>query len=85
VRKTLEIPDSVHRRAKVKAAELGIPLSRFVTEAIEQKLASYVIPGEKPWMRGFGKLRHLHEENKRIDRIIEEEFGQIEPAPGEPV
>ena len=30
-------------------------------------------------MKGFGALRHLHEENLRIDRIIEEEFEQIEP------
>jgi hypothetical protein len=30
-------------------------------------------------MEGFGKLRHLHKENVRIQRIIDEEFEQIEP------
>lgn len=31
-------------------------------------------------MTGFGGLSHLHEENMRIDKLIEEEFGQIEKA-----
>ena len=75
---TLEIPDKVFRRAKAKAAERGIPLRQFVTEAVEDKLAGP--PAEdKPWMKHFGGLRHLHEENLRIDKLIEEEFGQIEP------
>jgi len=34
---------------------------------------------DKPWMKGFGALRHLHEENVRIQQIIDEEFEQIEP------
>jgi len=29
-------------------------------------------------MKSFGKLRHLHKETERINRIIEEEFEQIE-------
>ena len=34
---------------------------------------------DKPWLEHFGKLRDLHLETVRINRIIEEEFGQIEP------
>jgi hypothetical protein len=49
-----------------------------VSEALAEKLNSPVSE-EKPWMKAFGKLRHLHEEPARIDRIIEGEFGQIEP------
>ncbi len=30
------------------------------------------------WMKTFGKLRHLHRETARINRIIGEEFHQIE-------
>ena len=30
-------------------------------------------------MKSFGKLRHLHKETLKINRIIEEEFGKIEP------
>ena len=76
---TLEIPDPVFRKAKVKAAERGIPLRQFVTEAVEEKLAAAAVTTGKPWMKAAGKLRHLHEETLRIERIIEEEFEQIEP------
>ena len=76
---TLEIPDPIFRRAKSKAAEQGIPLRQFVTEAVEDKLAANAKPEDKPWMTAFGKLRHLRKETARINRIIEEEFEQIEP------
>ena len=76
---TLEIPDPVFRQAKAQAAERGIPLRQFVTEAVQDKLANTKKPGEKPWIAGFGALRHLHKDNLRIQRIIDEEFGQIEP------
>ncbi len=76
---TLEIPDPVFRKAKVKAAERGIPLRQFVTEAVEEKLAAAPATAAKPWMKAFGKLHHLHKETQRIDRLIEKEFGQIEP------
>ena len=76
---TLEMPDSLFRRAKSVAAERGIPLRQFVTEAVEEKLAAARAQADKAWMKGFGKLRHLHEENVRIQRIIDEEFEQIEP------
>ena len=75
---TVELPDSIARRAEEKAAELGIPLSEYLEQALEEKLRAKLI-ADKPWMAGFGALRHLHEENERIDRIIEEEFEQIEP------
>jgi hypothetical protein len=75
---TLEIPDNVFRRAKSKAAERGIPLRQFVTEAVEQKLRELPPNGEKPWMRHIGKLKDLHKETKRIDRIIEETFETID-------
>jgi hypothetical protein len=79
VKTTLEIPDPIFRKAKAKAAERGIPLRQFVTEAVEDKLAATGKSGEKLWMKGFGALRHLHKENLRIQQIIDEEFGQIEP------
>ena len=76
---TLEIPDPVFRKAKVKAAERGIPLRQFVTEAVEEKLATGPPRVDKPWMKAFGQLRHLHKENVRIQKLIDEEFGRIEP------
>lgn len=73
---TLEFPDPVFRKAKARAAERGIPLRQFVTEAVEDKLR---IESEKPWMKTIGGLRHLHKENVRIQRIIDEEFEKIDP------
>ena len=75
---TLEIPDPIFRRAKSLAAERGIPFRQFVTEAVRDKLASDAKAGERPWMAAFGKLRHLRKETARINRLIEEEFEQIE-------
>ena len=76
---TLEIPDGVFRRAKSKAAERGIPLRQFVTEAVEDKIKAEERPGIKPWMQGAGGLRRLRKETARINRLIEEEFEKIEP------
>ena len=79
VKTTLEIPDSIFRRAKSVAAERGIPLREFVTEAVQEKLASQTKPVDKPWAKLAGGLKHLHKETQRINRIIEEEFEKIEP------
>ena len=75
---TLEIPDSVFRRAKSVAARRGIPLREFVTEAVKDKLADADKAADKPWMAAFGKLRRLRKETARINRRIEEEFEQVE-------
>ena len=75
---TIEIEDTLFRRAKSAAAERGIPLRALVSEALTDKL-SLAARKDKPWMKSFGKLRHLHEETARINRIIEEEFGQVDP------
>jgi hypothetical protein len=75
---TLEIPDTVFRKAKAKAAEKGIPLRQFVTEAVEEKLRATTTEA-KPWMKMVGGLKHLKKENARINRLIEEEFEKIEP------
>ena len=76
---TLEIPDPIFRRAKSVAAQRGIPLRAFVTEAVEEKLAASLKREEKPWVRLAGGLKHLHKETVRINRIIKSEFEKIEP------
>jgi hypothetical protein len=74
---TLEIPDFLFRRAKSVAAERGIPLRQFVTEAVQEKLK--LSSQEKPWMKHLGKLKHLRKENREIEKRIEEAFEQIDP------
>ena len=76
---TLEIPDSIFRRAKSVAAERGIPLREFVTEGVKEKLATNAKTGSKPWVRLMGRLRHLHNETERINRLIEESSEKIDP------
>jgi len=78
VKTTLEIPDFLFRRAKSIAAQRGIPLRQFVTEAVQEKLTK-AGPAEKPWMKHLGKLKHLHRERKEIERRVEETFEQIDP------
>jgi hypothetical protein len=76
---TLEIPDAVIRRAKANAAQRGIPLGQFVTEAVEEKLRAGSCPPDKPWLHLAGQLRHLSDETVNVNRTIEMEFERIEP------
>ncbi len=73
---TLEIPDFLFRRAKSVAAERGIPLRQFVTEAVQEKLR--LSSQERPWMKHVGKLKHLHKETKQLEKRIEEAFEQVD-------
>jgi hypothetical protein len=79
---TIEIPDSVFRKAKASAAEQGIPLRRFVTNAVERELESRskrtLEENRKALRELAGGLSHL-KDHKRIRAIIEEEFEKIEP------
>ncbi len=79
---TLEIPDPLFRRAKAKAAERGQTLKQLVTEALQEKLAGDVRgrrSREPDWMQGFGRLRRLRRETRRIQARIDERFEVIEP------
>lgn len=75
---TLEIPDPIFRRAKSAAAQRGIALRAFVTEAVEEKLASTPEKEQKPWVRLAGGLKHLHKETLRINGVIQREFEGID-------
>ena len=82
VKTTIEIPDPLFRRAKSSAAERGQSLKELVTEALQEKLsgrAGKTPRGEPAWMQGFGGLRRLHKETRRIEARIEELFEVVEP------
>ena len=80
VKTTIELPDALFRKAKAAAAERGESLKHFFTEAVSDRLRRQSDPGNlvKPWESAFGGLRDLHKESKRIDKVIADEFGQIE-------
>jgi hypothetical protein len=75
---TLEIPDAIFRRAKAKAAEQNVPLRRFVSDAVAEKLAAKSGGGEKARRKLAGNLRHLRSETARINQLMDQEFEQIE-------
>lgn len=75
---TIEVPDALFRQAKSMSAQRGIPLRVFVSEALQEKL-SRSGGDDRPWMKAFGQLRSLHQETMKIDQIIQQEFGHIEP------
>ena len=81
---TVEIPDVLFRKAKAAAAERGVPLKDLFTQAVREHLhrgagdSSRDKPSAPTWMNAFGGLRSLHKETKRINRVLEQEFGQIE-------
>jgi predicted transcriptional regulator len=75
---TLEISDSLFRRAKTLAASRRILFRALVSQALADELRSQRDNNKKPWMTSFGKLRHLHNETTRINRIIQQEFDQID-------
>ena len=79
---TIEISDTLFRRVKATAAERGMSLKDFFTEALTQQLkASQLrsVGADPAWMDAFGKLGHLRAENKRVMRAVEAEFEMIEP------
>jgi hypothetical protein len=58
----------------------GKSFKTFLEEAVSDRLRTNVQPAKQaePWRAAFGGLQHLHRENKRIERIIEEEFAKID-------
>lgn len=77
---TIEIPDHLLRQIKTLSAEHGFSLRQFVTQALLDRVNwMKKQKTEKPWMKAFGALKHLHQENKKIAKEIEEEFSRIDP------
>ena len=67
---TIDLPDLLFRKAKATAAERGISLKTFITEAVETRLSSPPPTGGpviKPWMK------ILHE----LPRVSKEVLGEI--------
>ena len=80
---TLDLSAAALRQAKVVAADRGVTLKQFVTEALDEKLRRASAPttsgrnAEPPWMAGFGALADLRDENRRIASLIEDEFEKL--------
>jgi hypothetical protein len=79
VKTTLEIPETVIRRAKARAAATGQTLTRLVTEALTEKLAKPTARAHRPWMRLAGAFKNDCAESHRILHRIDAEFEVFEP------
>lgn len=76
---TLELPDTLLRRAKATAAARGQTMTSYVKSALEAKLAGDAeAETEKPWMAYAGVFSDP-EESKRMMEAIEAACGQIDP------
>ena len=49
-----------------------------MTQAVREKLAADSTPPERPWVKHMGKLRHLHQETERINRLIGEDSEKVD-------
>ena len=81
VKTTVEIPDQLFRKVKSVAAERDQSLKEFLTEALQEKLApnrGSSPSADPPWMRGFGQLRHLRGDIRRLQKVIDDEFGRVD-------
>ncbi len=80
VKTTLEIPDSLFRRAKAIAARRGQTMTAFVTSAVQSKLNTDSITAEeKPWMAYAGVFEREQKKSRGMLKVIEEACGQVHP------
>jgi hypothetical protein len=81
VKTTVEIPDELFKQAKVLAALEGVSMKQLITESLQQRVMSQSqeAKAEPSWRRAFGAMRSYRKENRHIERLIEQEFEQVEP------
>ena len=81
---TVELPDTLFRKAKAAAAaeeeqdSQGFLHRSSERPAKQDEPSSYRDTETVEGLHSGRALRHLHKENKRIERIIEEEFETID-------
>ncbi|MBI4488651.1 MAG: hypothetical protein HY694_06160 [Deltaproteobacteria bacterium] len=85
IKTTIDIPDKTLQRAKSLAAAKGMSLKQLVAQAIEDNLshgAKTSKAAEPTWMKlygAFAKTKAMRAETRRIQKLIDEEFGRINP------
>lgn len=75
---TLELPDTLFKRAKALAAKRGQTMTSFVRSALESKISSDERSAEeKPWMQ-FAGVYTDHKESKKIMDTIDASCGEVD-------
>jgi hypothetical protein len=83
--KTLQIDESIFRRAKVLAASKGQSVEEFINSALEEKLRPQARTGnaQPPWTKlagVFGNTPAQRAETRRIQKTIDAEFERIDTS-----
>lgn len=75
---TLELPDTLFKRAKALATQRGQTMTAFVRSALESKISSDELSAEeKPWMQFAGACTDTAE-SRKIMETIDASCGKIE-------
>jgi hypothetical protein len=76
---TVEIPDSLYRQIKARAALQGQTIKDFLVDAVRAKLASDKAKpnGKTGWEAAFGAADP--KDVAELQRIIDEDFSKIDP------
>jgi hypothetical protein len=76
---TVDIPDSIYRQLKARAALRGQTVKAFLLDAIKDKLASRASNQKGPsgWRSVFGRATQMDVEE--LQPIIDVEFSRINP------
>jgi len=76
---TVEIPDTLYRQIKARAALKGQSIKDFLVEAVRAKLASDKgkRKGKTGWEAAFGTANP--KDVAEVQRVIDEEFSKINP------
>jgi len=78
VKTTIEIPDSLFRRAKILAAKEGATLRELIAQALQAELdRREKREGEPAWMRHVGGARKFAQTDI-INAAVDEAFGQVD-------
>ena len=69
MRTTIDIPDQLMKKAKMKAVEEGITLKEFFTKMLEKELSAKQKTGSAPWknLQGSGSAGDLSPEDSGFE------------------
>lgn len=73
---TLELPESLLRDAEVAAQRAGVPLEEFLAALVRENLERHSTRSREQWPVPPPEVDK--EETRRIQKVIDEEFGRIE-------
>lgn len=79
MRTSVDIPDELFRRAKLKAVSEGTTLRDLLVRGLDQVLQTQEPNKQAAFDKVFGLLRDDPEAVAEINRVIEEEFNTIDP------